>query len=222
MKTNVLRIVLGVGMLCGCATQSDQRAAQAHRVEASPTAQGAPAPLPNPAPAPMQAQAAQPQPPTAAPQRMAGQPADQARPGPGPSDTPRDAELLMTSARIGDREALAFRVGFTADGTALCLTPDAERSLTTIALRADRILLRESFESGVAADFAPELRDERLRSARAFLVERGIRADRIEIVKPAGRPVLKPGSGRPGGRGPVVEIVVQLPEAGAPGSVRGR
>lgn len=207
MRNNALLLLLLAGSLSGCAAPTRQQQAEAPAnvntgtLDLRAAAQGG-----NPPPA-TQGQA--PQVPVAT-----NAPAPPAAPAAAPQSTTGLGELKMIPARLGDGEALAFQVPFQADKTSVRLSPDAERTLTAIALRADRVQLRESFEGGRMADFAPELRDERLRSTRAFLVERGVPANRIEIAKPAPRPAMKPGSAGPDERGPVVEVVLQLPEPG--------
>ncbi|GIZ53374.1 hypothetical protein [Noviherbaspirillum aridicola] len=198
MRTNTLSAVLAAGLLCGCAGRPVQNAAPAQPQPQAPVQAQAQEQIQ------AQAQAAPVQP--AAPSQSVSLPGSQ------------QDELALNSARIGDREALAFRVMFRSGANALRLSPEAEKSLTAIALRAEKIQLRETFDHGKPADYAPELRDERLRAARAFLVERGVPADRIEVLRAAARPLAS--TGRAGGAGPVVEIVVQLPEPGGP--LRGR
>ncbi|HEY8608440.1 MAG TPA: hypothetical protein VIM12_15095 [Noviherbaspirillum sp.] len=194
-----LTLVLAAAVLCGCAAgpQPGAQAPQPDKTGATPNPAAAQTlPVPGPAQAPPDQQRAQP--PT--------QPAPNAQ---------GRADLDMASTMIGTREALAFRVPFSPGTATFKLSPDAARALAVIALRAEKIQLRELL-GGDPAKYALELWDERMRVVRTFLVDNGVAADRIEIVKPAGNSMRSNGNG--GGAGnPMVEVAVLL---AMPGSAR--
>lgn len=122
----------------------------------------------------------------------------------------RSAELDVSSARVGGREALAFRVPFTVDSTGLALSPHAQRSLATIALRAEKVHLRDALEGVDPAHLGLESRDERMRIARAFLVGHGVAADRIVIEDAPPDRLLGSKTGGGGGNA-AIEILLLLP-----------